>query len=230
MRCCPLLMVIFRTAVLYITVVVFMRIMGKRQVGELQPGELCVTILISELASIPVQDPDRPVISGVIPIAVLVLCEILMSCLSLKFPFLRRLASGKPAIVIEKGRVDEKALRKLRMSVDDLIEGLRQNGVFDLKQVSYAIMETNGKLSVLLFDKYSPVTKQDEKIKSRDAGVPITVISDGRLQRKAIKDRKISMSEIDRELKKKGLSVKQVFIMRIDDLHQFEIIKKEGVK
>ena len=219
-------MSVCRTAFLYLTIVVFMRIMGKRQVGELQPSELCVTILISELASIPVQDPDRPIISGVVPIAVLVLCEILVSCLSLKFPVLRRAAAGKPAIVIDDGKIDEKALRKLRMSVDDLIEGLRQNGVFDLKQVSYAIMETNGKMSVLLFDKYSPVAKQDMKIKAKDAGAPITVISDGRLQREVIKQRKIKMSEIEDELKKRALKVKDVFIMQIDDLHAFTVVEK----
>ena len=97
-------MLTFRTAILYITVVVFMRIMGKRQVGELQPGELCVTILISELASIPIDSLDRPIIAGIVPIAVLVMCEITVSCLALKLPLLRRLISGKPAIVIKQGQ------------------------------------------------------------------------------------------------------------------------------
>lgn len=221
-------MLTFRTAILYITVVVFMRIMGKRQVGELQPGELCVTILISELASIPIDSLDRPIIAGIVPIAVLVMCEITVSCLALKLPLLRRLISGKPAIVIKQGQIDETALRKLRMSVDDLIEGLRQNGVFDLSTVSYAIMETNGKLSVLLRDEQSPVTKSDLNIPTQDKGTPISVIIDGRLQKRTIKSRKININEINSELKKRNLTVKDIFVMTIDDLHGFQVVKKEN--
>lgn len=225
-----MLAMILRTAVLYLSVVVFMRIMGKRQVGELQPGELCVTILISELASIPIDNLDRPVISGIIPIAVLVLCEVTMSCLSLKMPFLRRLAAGKPAIVIDNGRVDEQTLKKLRMSVDDLIEGLRQNGIFDLESVNYAIMETNGKLSVLPFDEQSPATKADLNIQTQNTGAPITVISDGRLQTNTITARKIDLDKINRELKSQNLKTQDVFIMQINDRGEFYIVKKGGVK
>lgn len=225
-----MLAMILRTAILYLSVVVFMRIMGKRQVGELQPGELCVTILISELASIPIDNLDRPIISGLIPICVLVICEVTMSCLSLKVPFLRRLASGKPAIVINQGKVDQLTLKKLRMSVDDLIEGLRQNGIFELESVNYAIMETNGKLSVLPFDECSPVTKSDLNIAPQNPGVPITVISDGRLQMNAIKSRQINLNKIEAELKRQKLKKEDVFIMQINDGGEFHVVRKGGAK
>lgn len=225
-----MLAMILRTAILYLSVVVFMRIMGKRQVGELQPGELCVTILISELASIPIDNLDRPIISGLIPICVLVICEVTMSCLSLKMPFLRRLASGKPAIVINQGKVDRLTLKKLRMSVDDLIEGLRQNGIFELESVNYAIMETNGKLSVLPFDECSPVTKSDLNIAPQNTGVPITVISDGRLQMNAIKSRQINLNKIEAELKRQKLKKEDVFIMQINDGGEFHVVRKGGAK
>ena len=225
-----MLFIILRTFIVYLTVVAFMRIMGKRQVGELQPSEFCITILISELAAIPVGDPERPIIAGLAPIAILVVCEITLSCLSLKFPKIRRIASGQPAIVIAKGKVDEIALRKLRMSVDDLVEGLRQNGVFSLGEVSYAVMETNGKLSVLLKDAYTPVNKSDLKLKCKDAGVPIAVISDGKLQKTVIKQNGIRMSDVKKELKRQNLDASEVFIMTVDNLDHFETVRKRGAK
>ena len=165
-----MMMPVIRTAVLYLVVILCMRIMGKRQVGELQPSELVVTILISELASIPMQDLNRPVTNGIIAIFVLVLLELLLSALSLKSILFRKLFDGKSAIIIKNGVIDQKMMKKLRVTIDDLLEGLRQAGSFSIEEVDFAIMETNGKISVQPKQKYEPVSKGDMKLNARDKG------------------------------------------------------------
>ena len=139
----------FRTLILYFCIIVAVRLMGKRQVGEMQPGELVITILVSAVASVPMQDMDIPLGHGLVPVVTLIAAEVLMSALTLKWAPLRRLLSGKPVEVIRDGVVDRKALCSLRMSLDDLMEDLRLEGIFDLRQVAFAQVETNGRLSVL---------------------------------------------------------------------------------
>ena len=130
-----MLITFVRTAVLYIVVILCMRIMGKRQVGELQPSELVVTILISELASIPMQDLNRPVTNGIIAIFTLVILEIILSTLEMKIPFFKRLFSGTAAIVILDGKIDQKAMKRLRITLEDLQHGLRQQTSMDIRSV-----------------------------------------------------------------------------------------------
>lgn len=142
----------FRTLILYFFIIVAVRLMGKRQVGEMQPGELVITILVSAVASVPMQDMDIPLGHGLVPVFTLIAAEVLVSALTLKWAPLRRLLSGKPVEVIRNGTVDREALRSLRMSLDDLMEDLRLEGVFDLRQVVFAQVETNGRLSVLQQD------------------------------------------------------------------------------
>ncbi|MEA5040376.1 MAG: DUF421 domain-containing protein [Clostridiaceae bacterium] len=147
-----------RTLLLYLAIVVAVRLMGKRQVGEMQPTELVVTILVSAVASVPMQDIEIPLAHGIVPILTLIAAEVLLSALSLKSYRFRRLMTGKPVPVISCGQVDQKSLRKLRLSLDDLCEDLRLAGVFDLRQVKLAQVETNGRLSLLLETKDAPAT------------------------------------------------------------------------
>ncbi len=142
----------FRTLILYFCIIIAVRLMGKRQVGEMQPGELVITILVSAVASVPMQDMDIPLSHGLVPVVTLIAAEVLVSALTLKWVPLRQLLSGKPVEVIREGVVDRKALRSLRMSLDDLMEDLRLEGIFDLRQVVFAQVETNGRLSVLQAD------------------------------------------------------------------------------
>jgi len=142
----------FRTLILYVCIILAVRLMGKRQVGEMQPGELVITILVSAVASVPMQDMDIPLAHGLVPVFTLIAAEVLVSALALKWVPLRRLLSGKPVAVIRDGRVDRRALKSLRMSLDDLLEDLRLEGVFDLRRVAFAQVETNGRLSVLQTD------------------------------------------------------------------------------
>ncbi len=139
-----------RAVILYVTVIFVIRLMGKRQIGEMQPSELVITILISEVASLPLQDKGIPVLYALVPLFVFVSFEIIQSALSLKSRKLRNLMQGHEVTVIKNGKVDMQALRTLRMTLDDLNGALRQKDVFDIKEVSYAIFETNGKLSVKL--------------------------------------------------------------------------------
>lgn len=150
-----------RTIILYLLVVFSMRIMGKRTIGELQPYELVIDIMISDLATVPMQSTDFPLLSGIIPILTLITLEIFMSYLSLKSRKIRRVLCGEPTTVIKNGEINYKNLKKLRFAHTDLLEELRQGGCDDVKEVKRAVVETNGKLSILLKKENSPLTKAD---------------------------------------------------------------------
>ncbi len=169
-----------RTVILYFLLMLAIRMMGKRQLGELQPSELVVTLLLSDLAVVPMQDNDLPLLNGIIPILVLVALEVTLSCFMLKCPTLARLISGSPVPIIKDGKVDEQVMRRLRITVDDLIESLRQQNIFDLRQVQYAIAETNGSISAFCYPQYQPATVGDLIENPPDAGMPVVIISDGR--------------------------------------------------
>lgn len=216
-----MIMTITRTAILYFVVIICMRIMGKRQVGELQPSELVITILISELASIPMQDLNRPVSSGVIAILVLVLLELIVSALTLKSDIFRKIFEGKSAVIIQNGVIDQKVMKKLRVTIDDLLEGLRQAGNFSIEKVNYAVMETNGRISVQLKEDFDTATRQDMNIKSKSEGLPKVLISDGKIASEDFKN------EAKKQLKEKGLKLSQVFLMTKNDLGEYFIVRKE---
>ena len=223
-----MIMTVMRTAILYFVVVLSMRIMGKRQVGELQPSEFVVTILISELASIPIQDLNRPITNGILAIFVLVLLELLLSFLTLKSDIFRKVFEGKSATIIKNGVIDQKMMKKLRITIDDLLEGIRQTGNFSVETIDLAIMETNGKLSVQPKIKYEPVSKQDLNIETADKGFPMLVISDGKIVEEALQ--KISKVEILKELKSRDLMIENVFLMTVNELGEFVVIRKEEEK
>lgn len=188
-----MLIPLIRTLILYFTIVISMRFMGKRQVGEMQPAELVITILISAVASVPMQDISLPLLHGVVPIIVLVSAEVIMSSLSLKFPVLRKLISGRPITIVRNGVIDQKALKKLRVSIDDLLEDLRLKDVYDLRTVRIAQMETNGRLSVLIESSYSPPTAKDIGVKTNSADPFEIIVSDGKIVKGSL--RKIDKNE-----------------------------------
>ena len=144
-----MLIVFIRGIIVYITVIFAIRIMGKRQLGQLSPTELVITILISNIATLSMEDTQTPLILGIVPILTLVCLDIFVSYAVLKFPKLRKIVSGSPKIIICEGKMDYKALKQLRLTVDDVEEALRQNGIFNVNQVQYAIVETTGNISVL---------------------------------------------------------------------------------
>lgn len=168
-----------RTLILYFLIIIAIRLMGKRQVGEMQPTELVITILVSAVASVPMQDIDIPLAHGAVPILTLIAAEVLSSALSLKWLPFRMLLTGKPVSVIRDGVIDQKAIRKLRLSLDDIFEDLRLKNVNDIRQVKYAQVETNGQLSILMTSADSPLTPRTAKLKVSDEEPFHIVISDG---------------------------------------------------
>ncbi|MBR2284497.1 MAG: DUF421 domain-containing protein [Ruminococcus sp.] len=210
--------ILIRSVILYLLVVFAVRLMGKRQLGELQPSELVITILVSNIATLPLEDPDIPVIVGVTPILSLVCCEVIVSQLILRSQRLRRLISGSPKVMISNGCINIDIMRELRFSVDDLMTALRAKDVFSPEDVQYAVVETNGSVSVLL------------KSDSGGSDPPPMIISDGVVQEKAAQDCGLTAKGIERILKNNGIrSPESVLFLAADSSgNGFMADKKSG--
>lgn len=222
-----MLISIIRTILLYLIIITAIRIMGKRQISELQTSELVVTLLISDIAAIPMQNTAQPMLSGFIPIIILVLCEIALSLVMLKKSKFRQIVCGKPQIVISDGKVLQKQLRKLRMTTQDLSEQLRLEGVFCIEDVMYAIVETNGKMSVLKKPEKDSPTLEQLNITGDFTGLETVVISDGELATVSMQLCKVNKDWIFKTLKKENLSIKEIFIMTVNSNLEYNIILKE---
>jgi len=201
--------------------------MGKRQIGDMQPNELVVTLLISEIAALPLQDPSQPILNGIIAVFVLVILEILISFITMKSYSIRKLMNGKSVIVIEHGKIDQKAMKKLRMTVLDLVELLRGQNVFDISTVAYAMLEVNGDLNVLLKSDFQPATVSDLSLKSQEAQMQIPVISDGKIIADAVSSISKTSGEIKEILKSQSISEENVFLMTMSSDGKMNIICKE---
>lgn len=201
--------------------------MGKRQIGDMQPNELVVTLLISEIAAIPLQDTNQPVMNGVIAIFVLVVLEIILSVLAMKNFFVRKIMSGQSVVVIKNGVIDQSAMQMVRMTVLDLIELLRGQNVFDISTVAFAVLEVNGDLSVLLKTEEMPVTVKDIEIQKESAGLPLPVITDGKLVDESLKALETDEKHIADLVAKNGLELSEVFLMMLDRFDNINLVKKE---
>ena len=175
-----LLLTYFRTVVLYLTLIVVIRLMGKRQIGEMEPSEFVVALLIADLAAVPMQDSGIPLLDGLVPIWTILAVELLLSIGAFRFLRLRRLLCGKPVILMENGRILYGNLKKTRISVDELVEHVRESGTTDLTAVRYAILETNGSISTLLHAKNEPADAKSAGIRVEETELPVAVISDGK--------------------------------------------------
>ena len=213
-----------RTAIMYIFVTIGIRVMGKRQIGDMQPNELVVTLLISEIAAIPLQDTTQPLLNGIVAIFTLVIIEIIISVLSLKSIYLRRLMNGRSIVIIKNGRVDEKAMRKVRMTVIDLVELLRDRDVFDLSTVAFAVLEVNGSLSVMLKPEHQPLTPKVAGVNPDKSGMQLPVITDGKVIDESLEALEIKKTDIEKKLSK--CQIKDVFLMTLDRDGNFNVVKK----
>lgn len=219
---------VLRTIILYLTVTIAIRLMGKRQIGDMQPNELVVTLLISEIAAIPLQDTDQPVSIGIAAIMVLVFLEIIISILSMKSFTVRKLLNGRSVVIIKNGVIDQQAMRDVRMTVVDLIELLRGQNVFNIADVAFAVLEVNGNLSVLLKKDTQPVTVKDIKLNLPDDVLPLPVISDGKIVYESLDALDKKPQDIYKMLKSKRTTAKQVFLMTLDRDGNHTIIQKGG--
>ena len=178
---------IIRTVILYIYLIFIMRVMGKRQLGQLEPVDFVVALMISELATLPMGDNRIPLIYAIVPITTLVFLQVMTSFLELKSEHIRSILNGQPSILIKDGLVNVEELKQLRYNLDDLLAELRQNGYFNLQEIHYAILETDGSLSIVPYTSYEPPTRQDLKIKVEDEPLPMPVILDGVINKSNLK-------------------------------------------
>ncbi len=222
-----MLIAITRTAFLYLTVIAAIRLMGKRQIGELEPSELVVAIMISELAAVPMQEAGVPLVAGIVPILTLIGLEIIMSGALLKSVRLRRLVCGVPSILVDKGVILQNELKKNRLTVDELIEELRLQDVLDISTVQYAILETNGKLSVVLYAAERPATAGQNA--PPDSGLPVILINDGRTLTDNLLLRGLNEGWIERQLRERGVTrVEDVFLLMVDERSQIYFLPKDA--
>lgn len=212
-----MLIALVRTLVLYSFVLIFIRIMGKRQIGQLQPFELVVTLMLSELASIPMENSGIPLINGIVPILTLVVAQIFLSYISLKSDRARAVICGTPSVLIENGKIVEPELQRLRYNLSDLLEQLRAKNVPNISDVEFAILETSGQLSVIPKSARRPMIPEDIHVQPEYEGIPYTVIMDGHIMHKNLKRMKLDIRRLAQELKKNGIeSPEDVFFASID--------------
>ena len=221
--------VLVRTLIIYFSLLLAMRLLGKRQLGEMELSEFVVAALIADLASHPLQDMGIPLINGLIPILVLFCCEVLIAGLSLKSIRLRSLIFGRPSLLIVKGKILQQEMYRNRFTLDELMQELRAQAVTDLNSVEYGVLETTGKLSLILSPAERPATAAQLKLQAEDSGYPSIVISDGRVLEATLQHLGLDRAWLDRELRSRGAaSPRQVFLLTVSDTGAVYYAAKEG--
>lgn len=223
-----MLQIFIRTVLIYVFLIITMRVMGKRQLGELDVGELVITILLSDIASLPITNPEKPILSALIPIATLAILEILTSTLILRSAFVKKLLSSKPSILISHGRLDKSALKKARISIEDLVSQMRQNGLYDLSEVDYAILEENGKMSIIPKARNRQPDMKDLNLATEDSGVMHILISDGIINTHGLNILNKNRNWLLAILKDHSLTAHEVFCLTCNDSGKIYIIKNDG--
>jgi len=222
-----LLLSYLRTVILYLVLIAVIRLMGKRQVGQMEPSEFVVTMLVANLASIPMQDSGVPLYTGLVPILTVLALELLLAGVSLKSIAFRRLLCGKPVILIENGRILQSNLRKTRITLDELTGHLREKDVLDPRTVQYAILETSGDLSVFPYPKERPATAKEAGIQADKQHLPVTVISDGRLLKKNLALTGRTEGWLHHTLHQKKATVADTWLLTVDSSGDTIFYRKE---
>ena len=210
-----MLVIMIRTVILYPLIILMIRLMGKKQLGELQPSELVTTILISNIATLSIEDPTVPMMLGVVPVLMIVSINVIMSVIMLKSPDFRRLVTGSPKVIISEGKIDRKQLAKLRYTIDDVLEAMREQGIFDIGEIRFAIVETTGKIN---FYKKTDGATDPPEVVIRD-GAPV---ADG-IRRSGLTER-----ELGELLRAGGTRLGDVFLLTVSKDGGYELIRKSG--
>ena len=216
-----------RTIFFYFVLLVVIRLLGKRQIGQMEPSEFVVTMLVANLASIPMEDPKLPLRSGLIPLGAVLLAELLLTRFSMRNVKFRRLLCGKPVILIENGRIIQKNLRRTHITLDELTGQLRLKDVLDLRTVQYAILETNGNLSVFLYPKDSPATAKDAGIHPKKQHLPVTVVGDGYLYRENFAAAGINDAWVRNFLERNDVELADIYLLTLDAAGKTVFLRKE---
>ena len=205
-----------RAMVVYLVLIAAVRLMGKRQIGQLEASEFVVTMLAANLATLPIEDPDFPLSTGLAAILTVLALELVLSLVSMRSIWFRKLLCGKPVILIENGRILRENLRRTRVHLDELTEHLRQREVLDLTTVRYAILETDGSLSVFLWAGERPATAKEAGIKAREELLPVTIVSDGMLLKENLSVAGKDRNWVDRVLKQRGATIRDTLLLTVD--------------
>ena len=216
-----------RTIILYLVLIAVIRLMGKRQIGQMEPSEFVVTMLVANLASIPMQDSGIPLYSGVVPILTVLGLELVLSVLSMRSVRLRRLFCGKPVILIENGRILQENLRKTRITLDELTGHLREKDVLDILAVQYAVLETNGNLSVFPYPGERPASAKDAGIQAKKQHLPVTVIGDGYLYKENLTAAGKTQAWVEKTLREKGATLEKTWLLTVDGADRVVFLRKE---
>lgn len=218
-----------RTMVLYLLIIAGVRLMGKRQVGELEPSELVLALLIADLAAVPMQDFGIPLLTGIIPILTLLCITMIISVISMKSVKFRALLCGRPSIIVENGVLHQQEMAKNRFTVDELMEELRMKGITDISTVKYAILETNGQISVLPYANQKPPIAKDINVTVQEAGLPAVIINDGRILEHNLKLRGYDRNWLNKQLSAHGVKKpEEVYLLMADELGQVYFSRKEA--
>ena len=217
-----------RTVILYLVLIAGMRILGKRQIGQLEPSEFVVAMLIADLAAIPMQSGSIPLIAGLVPIVTILALELVLSGITMGSVRFRRLLCGKPVILMENGRLIQENLRMTRITLDELTAKLRQKDILDLGTVQYAILETDGNLSVFPYPKDAPATAKAAGIHPGKQYLPVTIIEDGFFSRENLNKAGRDRAWLDRVLREHGTTVSDTFLLTVDGGGYVNWIPKEG--
>ena len=219
-----------RTILLYLVLIGVVRMMGKRQIGQMEPSEFVVTMLVANLAAIPMQDGGIPLLSGFIPIVTVLGVELALSALSMKNMRIRKLLCGKPVILIENGNILQQNLKKTRITLDELTGHLREKDVLDLQSVQYAILETNGNLTVFPYPKEKPASAKAAGIAVGKQSLPVTIISDGTLIEKNLSVAKKDTGWVRRVLEQHQATVAETWLLTVDGNDKIVFLRKEQGK
>lgn len=227
-----MLITFFRAIVLYIIVLIVMRLMGKREIGQLQPFELAISIMIADLASLPMTETGVPISNGIIPILGLLVMHLTISMLNMKSTKAREIICGKPSILIFRGKVDEKVLKKERFTINELEERLRDNNIFNIGDVEYAVLETSGQVTVIPKPNKRPTTPEDFNMEPKYEGIPYDLVVDGKVMYKNLEKIGKNYVWLQKQTEKFGIKPEEALIVTIDGDNQFfcQPLEKDGGK
>ena len=219
-----------RTVVLYLVLIAVVRLMGKRQIGQLEPSEFVVAMLVADLAAIPMQDGAISLLNGLVPILTVLAMELILSGLSMRSIRLRKLLCGKPVILIENGKINQRNLKRTQVTLDELSGHLRQKDVLDIQTVQYAILETDGNLSVFPYPAELPASAKDAKIKASKQSLPVTVVSDGRLLKENLQVANKDGAWLRRVLQERRTTLEDTYLLTVDESGRVCYIPREEEK
>lgn len=219
--------ILFRTLILYVLITVVIRLMGKRQVGELEMSELVTTLLLSQIASLPIEEPEIPLPHVILPVLLIVASEIMITFAKSRLNFLKKIFEPKPSILVNRGRIDQKEMAKMRITIGELLSEVRQQGYRDIGDVYYAILEENGKFSIIPTSDREPLTPGDLGKSKKEPGCALPLIADGEIDKDNLSHMGKSEAWLREVCRARGKLPEEIFLMTMDDRGEIALTEKE---